>query len=271
MIKRNIAIGILIIIIVAIFTVAIMTIMPKGKKEEIKQTYTNQPVMRVSDFIEEAVYMGSYSSDTEIFTDEPAAAKDVLRSALAKSSGLPENVTVMIESHNYDDLSVVYDDGQTMRTFDQPGTTSVYIVALIPKLSGDVYYAYSVQVKVKESEKPAETTEEPKVSKVTRAAVTTPAWKWENYEEVTTEVTTKQAGKTTTAVTAAATAAATKPVTKPEPTEAPVTEPPAPPSATPEPQAPPEPVQPPSDPEPQQPSDPGPADPGPPPEDAGQE
>lgn len=273
MIKRNIAIGILILIIVVVFAVAIINILPHGKSENVVENKSNQPVMRVSDVIEEAVYMGSYTSDTEIYAEEQFAAKDVLRSALAKSSGLPENVTVMIESHNYEDLSVVFDDGKTMRVLEQPGSASVVIVALMPKLSGDVYYAYNVQINVKES-RTVKTTE---VTKTTGPAVSraaqkvTAAWRWEE-EDVTTAAVTKVWSKVTTAAVSAGTgpAVSAKPSDNPvtevpvqtEPSSAPEPEQPAEPSVDPEPE---QPADPPAEPEPEQPANPE------PPSDAGQE
>ena len=118
MIKRNIAIGVLILIIVAVFAGAIFMIFPHSKNDEKDKNESVQPVMKISDVIDEAVYMGSYSTDAEVYADEQFAAKEILRTALAKSSGLPENVPVMIESYNYENLSVFFDDGMhTMYRF----------------------------------------------------------------------------------------------------------------------------------------------------------
>lgn len=244
MFRRNIAIAFLVFMVLAVFTTAIWFILPHdGKKNKDSNTGTSssQPMMKISDIIGEAVYMGSYSSDTEIYAEEPFAAKDTLRRALAKSSGLSDTATVMIESYNFDDLSVVFDDGRTMRTLEQPGIGNVMIVASIPKLNGDIFYAYNVQITVKESRTPKNT----EVSGVTDGVTTSvgftsaPSWNWKWEEEDETEaVTTKKswsAPKTTTAaagasvkpsVTAKVTAAAA-PVTE-APSVNPVTEAPAP-------------------------------------------
>lgn len=250
MIRRYIAIALLLLFVIAVFTVAIWLIMPHDKKVQTENSVTNsaQPMVRISDIIGEAVYMGSYSTDAEIFADEPFAAKDVLRSALAKSAGTPENVAVMIESYNYETLSVVFDDGRTMRTLEQPGTGNVMIVASIPKGNGDVFYAYNVQIDVKESRTP-KNTEAPEVSEGVTTSVwltTAPSWNWEwDEEDVTEAVTTKKTwsnnAKTTTAAaaikpsaTAKVTAAASPShVITEKPAEKPVTEAP-PPSVEPE-------------------------------------
>ena len=63
----------------------------------------------------------------------------------------------MIESYNYENLSVFFDDGRTMRTLEQPGMANVMIVASIPKQNGDVYYSYNVQISVNESRTPKNT------------------------------------------------------------------------------------------------------------------
>lgn len=231
MLKRNIAIGILILIIIAIFCVAIYLVFPHNKNGDSVKNESEQPVFKISDVIGEAVYMGSYSTDEEVFADEQFSAKDILRAALVKSSGLPENVPVMIESYNYDNLSVCFDDGRTMRTLEQPGMATVMIVASIPKAGGDVYYAYNVQISVNESRIPANTLP-PDVTGSDMKLITHPTGvttvkpfddKWGgNYG--TTAVTKKTWTKVTTAP------SVTKPsVTKPSATnpvtEAPATEP----------------------------------------------
>ncbi len=278
MVKRNIAIALLILIVIAVFGAAIYMIFPhKPKAEQENRPNSVQPVMKISELFDEAVYMGSYSADTEIYADEQFAAKDVLRAALAKSSGLPENVPVMIESHSYEDLSVVFDDGRTMRSLEQAGVTNVMIVASIPKMSGDVFYAYNVQVKIKESrtpkntEAPADTA--PAVSRVTKVT-TMPAWwyNWDDTDETTAAVTAAvSVSKPSWAkVTTAAAVTAKPPVTVQA--EHPVTEVPSPsvePSKEPDPPSPPQqPEDPPSqaapEPPPQQPADPpAPAEPEP--------
>lgn len=253
MFRRNIAIAILILVVVAVFTAAIMIILPHGSKSDsggnTGNVNSSQPMVKISDIIGEAVYMGSYDADTEIYAEEPFPAKDVLRSALAKSSGIPDSATLMIESHDFDTLSVVFDDGRTMRTLEQPGVGTVMIVASIPKANSDVFYAYNVQINVKESRLP-KTTEGPAVSETITTSVQlvseAPYWNWDDAEE-TEAVTTKKtwtAPKTTTAagaspkpsVTAAAVtkkteAPAVNPVTeapKPSPSPTVATDPPAP-------------------------------------------
>ena len=103
MFRRNIAIAFLVFMVLAVFTTAIWFILPHDNKKNNDSntgTSSSQSMMKISDIIGEAVYMGSYSSDTEIYAEEPFAAKDTLRRALAKSSGLADNATVMIESYN---------------------------------------------------------------------------------------------------------------------------------------------------------------------------
>lgn len=291
MVKRNIAIAILICVIIAIFAVAIIMIVPHNKTGNKEKNESVQPVMKISDVIDEAVYMGAYSTDTEIFADEQFAAKDILRTALAKSSGIPENMPVMIESYNYDNLSVFFDDGRTMRTLEQSGMANVMIVASIPKPNGDVYYAYNVQISVNESRTPKNTSVPDVtgsdlnfVTKKTTVS-TIPSWMWNNdYEDVTTAVTKKSTWtKTTTAalkpsvtkpaVTDGVTVPATDAVSVPDVTEPPVQNEPEPevPSADPQPETPAEPEppsepDPPAEPEPEPPVDPAPevpADPAP--------
>lgn len=285
MIKRNIAISALILIIIAVFSVAIIKILTAGAgSETAKKTGSTQPFMKISDVISEAVYMGSYSSDTEIYADEQFSAKDVLRSAIRRSESLPETVDVLIEGHNYNDLSVMFDDGNTMKLLEQPGTATVMIVASIPKLSGDVFYAYNVQIVVNESRSP-DGTDAPSVtgvtvSRITRLPVTRAYWAWDDDEDETTAVSAKVTwAKVTTAAAAGSgtktyvTAAATEaepsqhPVTEaPAPSEPPSVEPsaaePEPPSAEPsvadpEPPAPESPSEPdpPADPEPEPPAE----------------
>ena len=67
MLKRNIAIAILICVIIAIFAVAIIAIVPHNKNKNNDKNESIQPVMKISDFIDEAVYMGAYSTDTEMY------------------------------------------------------------------------------------------------------------------------------------------------------------------------------------------------------------
>ncbi|WP_044974724.1 hypothetical protein [Ruminococcus sp. HUN007] len=285
MFRRNIAIALLVLMVIAVFTVAIWFILPHNNKKDNQNTGNNssQPMMKVSDIIGEAVYMGSYSTDTEIYAEEPFAAKDTLRRALAKSSGLPDNASVMIEAHNFDDLSVVFDDGRTMRTLEQPGIGNVMIVASIPKPNGDTFYAYNVQITVKESRIP-KNTESPDVTEgiVTSVGLTAaPSWEWKKDEAEETEaVTTKKiwtAPKTTTAAakasskpsaTAKVTEAAAVPVTE-APSVNPVTEAPSPQAEPDPPSVPPsveEPAPQPQVPEPQEPDPPQQQEPEPEPE-----
>ena len=238
MFRRNIAIAVLVLVVVAVFTAAIMIILPHGSKSgsggNTGNANSSQPMVKISDIIGEAVYMGFYNADTEIYADEPFPAKDVLRSALSKSSGIPENATLMIESHDFDTLSVVFDDGRTMRTMEQPGVGTVMIVASIPQASSDVFYAYNVQINVRESRLPKET-EGPAVSETLVTSVQlvseAPSWNWDDADE-TEAVTTKKtwsAPKTTTAAAASPKPSVTAGPKKTEaPSANPVTEAPKP-------------------------------------------
>lgn len=261
MIKRNIAIFILILIIIIAFaaTISIFIFGKKDKENSPAEPNGVKATIKISDVIDEAVYMGAFSSETPIFADEPFSAKETLRSALAKSNGVPEAALIKIDDFNIDDLSIFFDDGRTMRTLSQSGNTNVMIVAAVSQHNDDVYYAYNVEISVGESKTPRETAAQITETDIsgsaltlitTTTAVTTTekSWGWNNSWNYTT--TPKKAAFTTSKpknsswVTTTKTPVTTEDkededvTTAPSVTEPPVTDPPAPPET--DPPAPPE-------------------------------
>lgn len=164
MIKRNIAIAILVTVLAAALIAMVVFVISGWKKDNTTMiNTTGKPTIKISEVINEAIYMGAYTANLEIFADEPFSSSDILRYALTTNTNETDILLedINIDGEDLNNCSVFFDDGRTMRTINQPGTTNVMVIASVEKSGKDVYYAYNIEIPVSPSRNAAEGTAAP--------------------------------------------------------------------------------------------------------------
>ncbi len=138
---KKIAIVVLIVAVLAGFSVSAIRIIMRGS---VRSEKTEEEI-KMSELIENATKMGTYSSDIYIRAGESIGAKDLLESALKS----PISVGSDLPYVNLSKCNIYFDNGKTKEQILSPGKKKFTIIASFDAANRD--YVYYVELEADEA------------------------------------------------------------------------------------------------------------------------
>ncbi len=138
---KKIAVIVLIVIVLSGFSVSAIRIIMRGS---VRSQKTEEEI-KMSEIIEKATKMGTYSSDIYIRVGESIAARDLLESSLSS----PVSVGTNLPYVNLSKCNIYFDNGKTKEEILSPGKKKFTIIVSFEAINRD--YVYYVELEADEA------------------------------------------------------------------------------------------------------------------------